>query len=174
MILVNISEVHQATSHPPVTQDQVGVLSGGTKLDMKGIYPFTVLSSFYRNCSKTWSCINRLLGCLRLLQSDPVLASGCWDKALHRAAPKWLQKASDGVLGTTTCTKCSGIDQVRWALSHCLHWPNSDATSKAIYWCRLRFVKIVVHCLYTLTFPACFITECLRTILYLAERDGEM
>lgn len=47
MILVNISEAHQATSHPPVIQDQVGVVSGGIKWDMMGTCFFTSLFHLY-------------------------------------------------------------------------------------------------------------------------------
>lgn len=45
MILVNISEVRQAISPPPVTQDQAEVLNGGTKWDTTGTFFFTSLIS---------------------------------------------------------------------------------------------------------------------------------
>lgn len=40
MILVNITEVLQATSPHPVTQDPVGAASGDSKWDMMGIDDF--------------------------------------------------------------------------------------------------------------------------------------
>lgn len=40
MIPINITEVHRATSHPPVTQDLAGVASGGSKWDMTGTGDF--------------------------------------------------------------------------------------------------------------------------------------
>lgn len=47
MTLVNIAEVLQATSPPPVTQDPVGAANGDNKWDMMGIGDFLFLFLFF-------------------------------------------------------------------------------------------------------------------------------